>query len=88
MPLLPATPRPLWLLALPEPLAERDGRPRHRGELRLESGPERIESGWWEGPEVQRDYYVARTPRGARLWIYRERAGAAARHWFLHGVFG
>ncbi|MEI8298660.1 MAG: DNA polymerase Y family protein [Pseudomonadota bacterium] len=88
VPLLPATPRPLWLLALPEPLAERDGRPRHRGELRLESGPERIESGWWEGPEVQRDYYVARTPRGARLWIYRERAGAAARHWFLHGVFG
>jgi protein ImuB len=87
-PVLPTTPRPLWLLTVPEPLAVRDGRPRHAGELRLESGPERIESGWWEGDEVLRDYYVARTPRGARLWIFRIRAGAGARHWFLHGVFG
>ncbi len=85
---LPATPRPLWLLALPEPLAERDGRPRHAGELQFEAGPERIESGWWEGDEALRDYYVARTLHGARLWIFRVRAGADARRWFLHGVFG
>jgi hypothetical protein len=32
---------------------------------------------------VCRDYYVARTTRGARLWVYR-----AADGWFLHGVFG
>ena len=85
---LPATPRPLWLLATPEPLALRDGQPDCGGALQFESGPERIESGWWEAQAVMRDYYVARTPRGVRLWIYRVRAGAAARCWFLHGVFG
>ena len=85
---LPTTPRPLWLLTIPESLAAREGRPRWGGALELESGPERIESGWWEGGEVRRDYYVARTSRGARLWIYRSRDGADARCWFLHGVFG
>ena len=27
--------------------------------LELLAGPERIESGWWDGADVQRDYYVA-----------------------------
>ena len=40
------------------------------------AGPERIESGWWDGADVRRDYYVASDARGARLWIYRECAGA------------
>ena len=39
------------------------------------AGPERIESGWWDGADVQRDYYVASDPRGARLWIYRRMRG-------------
>jgi protein ImuB len=86
-PSLPCAPRPLWLLATPERLGVRRGEPRHDGPLRIESGPERIESGWWDGSDVARDYYVAATRAGVRLWIYRER-GAAARHWFLHGVFG
>ena len=50
------------------------------------AGPERIESGWWDGGDVQRDYYIARRADGARLWIYRECGGA--RRWFLHGIFG
>jgi protein ImuB len=89
-PSLPCAPRPLWLLATPERLGVRHGQPCHDGPLRIESGPERIESGWWDGSDVARDYYVAATRAGVRLWIYRERrpAGAAARHWFLHGVFG
>jgi protein ImuB len=78
--------RPLWLLHQPEPLAARRGRPHYQGSLELVAGPERIESGWWDGGDLQRDYYVARTTTGARLWIYRECAGARA--WFLHGVFG
>jgi protein ImuB len=82
---LPESARPLWLLATPLPLAAPDGEPRHGGPLALESGPERIESGWWDGAGVARDYYVALTRRGARLWIFRERG---ARRWFLHGVFG
>ena len=56
------------------------------GALELLAGPERIESGWWDGADVQRDYYIASDAHGARLWIYRECAGA--KQWFLHGIFG
>jgi protein ImuB len=78
--------RPLWLLASPQALESSRGRPRRDGALHLLSGPERIESGWWDAHDVQRDYYVAQDTRGARLWIYRECAGR--RRWFLHGIFG
>lgn len=47
---------------------------------------ERIETGWWDGAEVARDYYTAADNRGARLWVFRERE--APHRWFLHGVFG
>jgi protein ImuB len=77
--------RPLWLLADPRPLPGED-RPRCDGPLELEEGPERIESGWWDGRDVRRDYYVARDRTGARLWVFRERQDGG--RWFLHGVFG
>jgi protein ImuB len=77
--------RPVWLLAEPQRL-EGGERPCCEGPLEIEEGPERIESGWWDGRDVQRDYYVARTPAGARLWIFRERRTPGG--WFLHGVFG
>jgi protein ImuB len=83
--------RPLWLLAAPEPLDQQRGRPRRRGALELLEGPERIESGWWDGADIARDYYVARDSRGSCLWIYRDAAGtgrADTHRWFLHGVFG
>ena len=79
------SPRPVWLLAEPQPLAG-DEQPRYEGLLEIEEGPERIESGWWDGRDVRRDYYVARTRAGARVWIFRERR--TPRGWFLHGVFG
>lgn len=78
--------RPLWLLSEPQPLDVEGGWPYYEGRLDIERGPERIESGWWDGDDVARDYYVACTPRELRLWIYRERR--ADRRWFLHGVFG
>ena len=78
--------RPLWLLPAPLALAMRDGRPYLDGRLTLEGSRERIESGWWDGVDVRRDYFIARTGRGARFWIYRELDGA--RRWYLHGVFG
>jgi protein ImuB len=74
-------PRPVWLLDTPLPLSEPDI---------LEQGPERIESGWWDGKGVARDYYVARQLRGARqahgakLWVFQERR---SKRWYLHGVF-
>jgi len=77
--------RPLWLLPVPRPLRQRDGLPRYRGALRLESEPERIETGWWDGRDIERDYYEAVDVYGRRLWLFRERA--APHRWFLQGVF-
>jgi protein ImuB len=82
----PSPERPLWLLAEPLPLQERQGRPWYQGRLELVGERERIECGWWDGNEVARDYFVAHTPAGARLWVYRELHPPG--RWFLHGVFG
>jgi protein ImuB len=80
-------PRPLWLLERPRPLDEVDSKPRYRaGPLALIAGPERIESGWWDGDDVKRDYFIAQTPDRATLWVYRERRQPGG--WFLHGIFG
>lgn len=95
-----AAPRPLWLLARPQALRERDGRPylsRHNGPLQLLGGPERIESGWWQEGElsgemagasigdVRRDYFVALAADGRWLWLYRDNRLPGG--WFLHGLF-
>jgi protein ImuB len=73
-------PRPVWLLDAPLAISLPD---------MLEHGPERIESGWWDGRGVARDYYVARQIRGAgqhgaKLWVFQERS---SKRWYLHGVF-
>jgi protein ImuB len=47
-------------------------------------GPERIETLWWRGPSVRRDYYHVATQSGSHLWIFRRLTDA---RWFLHGVF-
>jgi protein ImuB len=49
----PGMPRPVWLLDVPLPIPE----------PAILQGPERIESGWWDGKGVARDYYVARAQR-------------------------
>lgn len=77
--------RPLWLLPSPRPLACRDGAPLLEAPLELLAGPERIESGWWDGADAARDYYVARNAAGETFWVFRERRAPAA--WYLHGVF-
>ena len=52
----------------------------------LRDGPERIESGWWDGKDVRRDYFVAESPSGARVWLYRDgRGGFGDGEWFAHG---
>jgi protein ImuB len=83
--------RPVWLLQHPEPLHERDSTPLVDGQaLQLLSGPERIESGWWDAELVARDYFIAQLPGGALVWIYRARVPALATGpcWFLQGRFG
>jgi protein ImuB len=47
-------------------------------------GPERIETGWWRGRCVRRDYYQVETGGGERFWLFRELGSGA---WFLHGDF-
>jgi protein ImuB len=88
--------RPVWLLDPPQPLppprsappiapAWLEGHP-----LRLLAGPERIESGWWDGPPVVRDYFIAQTADGALVWVYRSRLpepGGPQEGWFLQGRF-
>ncbi|HET8875152.1 MAG TPA: DNA polymerase Y family protein [Casimicrobiaceae bacterium] len=77
-------PRPLWLLDEAKILS---------GALEtapwiLRDGPERIESGWWDGHDLRRDYFVAETPQGGMVWIYRDhRYGTDDGEWFMHGVF-
>jgi protein ImuB len=51
---------------------------------RLLSGPERIESGWWDGEDAQRDYYVAHGADGARLWVFHDLTRGA---WYLQGLW-
>jgi protein ImuB len=69
-------PRPTWLLERPIPW---------RGTLRIVSGPERLETGWWDGGDTRRDYYVIETDAGQRAWAFcapGEQSG-----WMLHGWF-
>ena len=80
----PSQPRPLWLLEIPRPLGKAAA-PVMRYPLRLLNGPERIESGWWDGADVARDYFIAAEPDGSQYWVFRDCRGE--RQWFLHGVF-
>ena len=69
--------RPLWLLSRAIPL---------RGPVPLIlAGPERIESGWWDGADARRDYYVVQTRNGQRAWAFL--AAGASDGWMLHGWF-
>jgi protein ImuB len=72
---LPQPPRPCWLL--PEPRAI-------SAPAQLLAGPERIESGWWDGGDIARDYYFACDGDGARLWVYRD---LRSERWHLHGYW-
>jgi protein ImuB len=77
--------RPTWLLNRPQRLVTQNDSPSYQGALTLIAGPERIESGWWDGAEVRRDYYMACNARGEAFWIFREHRGEQG--WYLHGVF-
>jgi protein ImuB len=69
--------RPLWLL--PRALPLRGPPPR------ILAGPERIESGWWDGGDTRRDYYVVQTRNGQRAWAFL--MPGARDGWMLHGWF-
>lgn len=47
-------------------------------------GPERIETGWWRGVTVQRDYWRVVTESGNQFWVFCD---LKQRQWFVHGEF-
>lgn len=73
----PAPTRPFWLLPRPRVLPA--------APARILAGPERIETGWWDERDQQRDYYVVETRAGQRAWAF-VRAGETS-GWTLHGWF-
>lgn len=77
----PCAQRPLWLLPSPKPLPAQ-----FANTLLLKGMPERIESGWWDGEDIARDYFIALADTGETFWVYRDRRAAGA--WFIHGIFG
>lgn len=70
------SPRPGWLLRQPIPLRDKH--------VRILAGPERIESGWWDG-DVRRDYYLVQTSQGQRAWAFRPPGEQG--EFMLHGWF-
>ena len=47
------------------------------------SGPERIQSGWWDNVNICRNYFIACNPAGQVCWLFR----TPTEDWFLHGYF-
>ncbi len=91
--------RPLVLFSGPREISavSVDGRPQtdiHEPRLLLVDGqrmpvhrrwgPERIETAWWRGPVVRRDYWRIETVQGRWLWVFRD---LRSRQWFWHGEF-
>lgn len=69
--------RPVWLL--PKPQRCRIDR------YHILAGPERIETGWWDGKDCRRDYFVVRDSCGGTLWAFHEYKPHPG--WYLHGLF-
>lgn len=84
--------RPTVLFPKPRPirviLAMPGGAPsivfwgRKRFDIAQQSEPERIESGWWQGEYICRDYYRLETVSGQWLWVFRR---LQDNNWFWHG---
>jgi protein ImuB len=92
-------PRPIRLLARPEPVEVTAPIPdyppmlfRYKGKLhtiKRADGPERIEQEWWLQGGPHRDYYVVEDEEGRRYWIFRSGhyLGDRPHRWYVHGFF-
>jgi protein ImuB len=91
-------PRPLHVLAKPEPIEVSVPIPdyppllfNYKGTLhtvKKADGPERIEQEWWTDKSEYRDYYCLEDEQGGRYWVFR--LGDYLRgdpKWFIHGFF-
>lgn len=91
-------PRPIQLLAKPEPIEVTVQLPdyppmlfHHKGKLyriKKSEGPERIEQEWWIEKGLYRDYYCVEDQEGARYWLFRAGSYQSSDvKWYLHGFF-
>ena len=69
--------RPVWLFSQPQRCRIE--------EYRLLAGPERIETGWWDGHDCRRDYFVVQDDTGRVLWAFHEYKPQPG--WYLQGLF-
>ena len=94
-----AKPRPLQLLAKPEPVFVAAPIPdyppmvfRYKDkvhQVKKTDGPERIEREWWLDEGEHRDYYIVEDEDGQRYWLFRSGHYQAnqSHQWYLHGFF-
>ncbi len=68
------TDRPGLLLPEPEPLTL---------DVQVIKGPERIQTGWWDDKNINRDYYIGQSKDGQQVWIFK----TPNKQWYLHGYF-
>jgi protein ImuB len=92
-------PRPIQILAKPEPVQVAAPVPdyppilfRYKGfvhHIKKADGPERIEREWWMDEGPHRDYYYVEDEDGGRYWIFRSGHYEESRlpEWFIHGYF-
>ena len=66
--------RPSFLLPSPQPLTTK---------VNIMQGPERLVTGWWDNKPAHRDYFVASSSEGQKLWVYRNHK----HQWYVHGLF-
>lgn len=94
----PNRPRPIQLLAKPEPVQVTAPIPdyppmnfRYKDILHFikkADGPERIEREWWLEKGEHRDYYIVEDEKGQRYWLFRSgHYSAEDARWFIHGFF-
>lgn len=89
--------RPLRMVDPPQPidvLAGLDGMPTRirliqqcgNGDQQVKRswGPERLESAWWRGSSVKRDYYRVETESAHCFWLFQQLEDG---QWFLQGSF-
>jgi protein ImuB len=91
-------PRPLHVLAKPEPIEVSVPIPdyppllfNYKGTLhtvKKADGPERIEQEWWTDKSEYRDYYCLEDENGGRYWVFRLGDYLTGDpKWFIHGFF-
>jgi hypothetical protein len=86
-------PRPLRLLATPQPIPGSEASRRFPTQVMVGGSlfmlsefslPERLQTAWWTDHPCHRDYYQVLTRNGSRLWLFRDLHSS---QWFVHGIF-